>query len=140
MRVKELMSSRPEYLSPDVSLQEASRIMMEDDIGFIPIGEGDRLIGVVTDRDICVRGVARALNPVTTPVRNIMTQKVLYCFENDEIKLVAKRMEAAQIRRMVVLNSKKRLVGVLSMADIATKTHDEYLSGEILDFISRKAA
>lgn len=135
MKAKEVMSTNPEYFSPDDTLKKAAEIMRDNDFGFLPIGENDRLIGAVTDRDIVIRAVADGKNPNTT-LREVMTDKIQYCFESDPIEDVAKKMGDLQLRRMVVLNKDKRIAGIISLGDIATKTHNEQLSGQVTTAVS----
>jgi CBS domain-containing protein len=137
MKVKQLMNKRPDYISPDTSVQMAAEEMLKRDIGFLPIGDKleDRLLGAITDRDIATRCVAKKHDPSKILVKSIMTPKILYCFENDDIEVAAESMERMQVHRLAVLNDKKRLVGVLSLGDIAAKTHNPHLCGTILEKI-----
>ena len=93
--------------------------MRDEDIGALPVGENDRLIGMVTDRDIAVRGVAEDRAPETTTVRDVMSEKVYYCFEDDDVEDAARCMAENQVRRLPILNRDKRLTGIVSLADIA---------------------
>lgn len=138
MRVKEIMSQKPDLLSPSDTLEKAAKLMHQHDFGFIPIGENDRLVGVVTDRDITIRGVAQRKDPGKTPVKEVMTKEVLYCFEDDDAKKAVKSMEDKRVRRLMVLNKDKRLTGVVSLGDVATKCKDDKLAGEALHDISEK--
>lgn len=133
MRVREIMSKHPDYLSPDASLQEVCQEMEKHDYGFIPIGDTkkDRLVGVITDRDISIRAVAKGKSPRETKVKEVMTKKVLYCFEDDDLEKAAELMCKAQVHRLIVLNKDKHICGILSLHDIAEKTHNEKLLGEI---------
>ncbi|MBD3232288.1 MAG: CBS domain-containing protein [candidate division Zixibacteria bacterium] len=137
MFVRDIMSTDVELVNPDMTLSEAAIRMKERDIGFLPVGENDRLVGMVTDRDIAIRGVAEGKDPVTESIRNIMTPDVQYCFENQEVGEAAKLMEDKQIRRLVVLNDDKRLVGVCSLGDFAVETSDKELGGEVLQEVSK---
>ena len=121
-----------------MTLEEAAHEMLDDDLGFLPIGENEKLIGVITDRDIAIRGVAEGKDPQTTPVRDVMTDKVLYCYEKDDIKTAAKSMKEQQIRRLIVLDKDKKLTGVLTMGDIATKCNDEHLCAEVVGSVCEK--
>lgn len=138
MLVKEIMSTKALYLAPTSTLAEAAVKMRERDFGFIPIGENDRLIGAVTDRDITITAVAAGKDPKSTTLKDIMTKGIQYCFEKDDIKKVAKKMEQLRIRRLVVLDDNKRLTGVLSFGDIARNANDTKLSGEIAEEVSRQ--
>lgn len=138
MKVREIMSEKPEILSPDHTIKQVAEKMLEGDFGFIPIGENDRLIGTITDRDIVIRAVAKALDPNQTPARDIMTDEIRYCFENDDVEKASQIMCDLQIRRLIVLNDKKRIVGVISLGDIALQYPDTTLSGQLIEKISEK--
>ena len=97
--------------SPAQPIRDAARTMKEIDAGFLPVGENDRLVGIVTDRDIIVRALAESKGP-DTPVRDVMTQEVLYCFEDDDFGVVSSRMGELKVRRLPVLNASKRLIGI----------------------------
>jgi CBS domain-containing protein len=118
MLVNEAMSSDVKIASPDQSIKDAARMMAEIDAGSLPVGENDRLVGMITDRDIAIRAVA-AGKPPTTPVREVMSSEVKYCFEDDELDDVADNMADVKLRRLPVLNRDKRLVGIVSLGDIA---------------------
>jgi CBS domain-containing protein len=118
MQVNQAMCGDVRVVSPKQSIRDAARIMMELDCGCLPVGENDRLIGMITDRDIAVRAVA-AGRPPQTPIGEVMSPRVMYCFEDEEIEEVAKNMAEIQVRRLPVVNESKRLVGILSLADIA---------------------
>jgi len=118
MLVNEAMSSDVKIASPDQSIKDAARMMAEIDAGALPVGQDDRLVGMITDRDIAIRAVA-AGKPPTTPVREVMSSEVKYCFEDDELDDVADNMADVKLRRLPVLNRDKRLVGILSLGDIA---------------------
>jgi CBS domain-containing protein len=118
MKVSETMTSDVQLASPSQTIQDAARLMAEIDAGVLPVGDNDRLVGMITDRDIAVRAVAKGLPP-STPVREVMSQEVMYCFEDDDLDDVAHNMADIQVRRLPVLNRNKRLVGILSLADIA---------------------
>jgi CBS domain-containing protein len=116
--VSKAMSRDVKIASPNQSIRDAARIMAEIDVGALPVGENDRLVGMITDRDIAVRAVAAGLGP-HTPLRQVMSNEVLYCFDTDEIDLVAANMADLKLRRLPVLDRDKRLVGILSLGDIA---------------------
>ena len=119
MQVRDIMSAKVKIISPDDSLQWAAQLMEEIDTGALPVGENDRLIGMVTDRDIAVRGAAEDRAPETTTVRDVMSEKVYYCFEDDDVEDAARCMAENQVRRLPILNRDKRLTGIVSLADIA---------------------
>jgi CBS domain-containing protein len=120
MKVNEAMTRDVTVASPSQSICEAARLMAECDAGALPVGENDRLVGVITDRDIAIRAVARNLGP-DTRVREVMSREVLYCFEDENVEDVAENMGEQQIRRLPVLNREKRLVGIVSLGDLALK-------------------
>ncbi len=120
MRVNEAMSRDVKVCTPGSSIRECAKSMAECDAGALPVGENDRLIGMITDRDIAIRAVAQGKGP-DTPVRDIMSTDVKYCFEDEELDHVAKNMAEQQIRRLPVVNRDKRLVGIVSLGDLALK-------------------
>ncbi len=120
MRVSEAMTRDVRLATPGQSIRDAAKTMSEIDAGILPVGENDRLIGMITDRDIAVRAVAIGKGP-ETPVRDVMSAEVKYCFEDDEIDDVCKNMANIQVRRLPVISRDKRLVGILSLADLAKK-------------------
>ena len=119
MLVKEAMTRVVSIAKPDQSLQQVAEIMADEDVGCLPVGENDRLIGMITDRDIAVRAVALAMPPDTTRVRDIMSHNVKYCFADDDIANVASNMGDVQLHRLPVVDAQKRLVGIVSVADLA---------------------
>lgn len=124
MQISEIMTPNPELIDPNTSIREAARRMRNEDVGALPVGENDRLIGMVTDRDIVVRAVAEEERAVTPSVRDVMSEKVFYCFEDDDIEKGARCMAEHQVRRLPVLNRDKRLVGIVSLADLAQTGDD----------------
>jgi CBS domain-containing protein len=118
MKVAECMTRDPEIVTPDQPIQEAAQFMLKADAGVMPVGEGDRLVGIVTDRDIAVRGVAQGRGP-DTPVREVMSEDLLFCFEDDDVEEVAMKMSDSQVRRMPVLSRDDQLVGIVSLGDIS---------------------
>ena len=135
MKVSEAMSRDVRVASPDETLQQAARMMADLDAGVLPVGENDRLVGMITDRDIAIRGVAQGKGP-DTKVRDLMTPDVKYCFDDDDIEDVTRNMGEIQVRRLPVVNRDKRLVGIISLGDIA-RTHEDEEAGEALSGISR---
>ena len=121
MKVSEAMTRDVVLIHPNQSIREAAAVMEDCDIGFLPIGDGDRLVGMITDRDIAVRAVAKGMSP-DTPVREVMSKEVLYCFEDEDVPNVAKNMSEIQVRRLPVVDRGKKLVGILSIGDLARKT------------------
>ena len=121
MRVSEAMTRDVRIANPSQSIRDVAKTMAEIDAGSMPVGENDRLIGMITDRDIAIRAVAQGKGP-DTPVREVMSDsKVLYCFEHDDLNDVAKNMGEEQVRRLPVVDKDKRLVGILSLGNIAQR-------------------
>ncbi len=132
--VKDVMTRQGEWIDPKTTLMDAAKKMHDRGIGSLLVGENDRIIGMVTDRDIACRGVAQNLNPADTPVRKVMSEKIIWCFDDQEIEDAAHLMEGKKVRRLAVMNRDKRMVGVLSVDDLAHKMHE--LSGEVLDQVA----
>jgi len=139
MKVKDISTSDPQCISPDASLTEAARKMRLLDIGMLPVCENDHLVGTVTDRDITVRAVAEGFDPKTVKVRQMMTQEVVYCFENRSVEEAAHLMEEKKIRRLPVLDQEKHLVGIVSIGDLAARAHERKLAGEVLEHVAQRA-
>ena len=118
MKLKEAMTTNVRLAKPDQTIREAAQAMAEVDSGVLPVSENDRLIGMITDRDIAVRGVGEGKGPETS-VREVMTDHVDYCFEDQDVEEVTKNMASIKVRRLPVLNRDKRLVGIISLGDIA---------------------
>jgi len=135
MQIREAMTPEVRTVSPESSLKEAARMMTQIDAGVLPVAQGDRLIGMVTDRDIAVRGVALGKGPDAT-VGEVMTNEVKYCFEDEDVEEVSENMADLQVRRLPVLSREKRLVGIVSLADIATMADSE-CAGQALEGITR---
>lgn len=119
MKISELMTRDVDVISPDTTIGDAAMRMRDEDVGALPVGENDRLVGMITDRDIAVRGVASDKTPTNCTVREVMSEGVYYCLEEDEAERGAEVMAQHKVRRLPVLNADKRLVGVLSLADLA---------------------
>jgi CBS domain-containing protein len=118
MKVAEIMTRDVLLASPGQKLRDVAAEMEKHDIGVMPVGENDRLVGIITDRDIAVRGISHGLGP-DAPVRDVMSGDVRYCFEDEDIDDLVQNMADEQIRRLPVLNHDKRLVGIISLGDIA---------------------
>ena len=119
MIISEVMTREVRVASPDDTLQCAARVMEEEDFGSLPIAENDRLVGMLTDRDITIRGVARGLPPQDSKVREVMSTEVRYVYEDETIRDVAQVMGDLHVRRLPVLSRDKRLVGIVSLGDLA---------------------
>jgi CBS domain-containing protein len=139
MQVREITTSEPLVLNPETMLREAAQKMSALDSGVMPVGEHDRLVGMLTDRDITVRATAEGKDPNTTRVRDVMTPDVVYCFEDEDIEAAARKMEEHQIRRLIVLNRDKRLVGIASLGDLAVHAPSDRLPGEVTEAVSEPA-
>jgi CBS domain-containing protein len=139
MQVKEVMTKGAECVSPSTTLQEAARKMRSLDVGSLPICDNDRLIGMITDRDITVRATAEGADPKTATVKDALTPDVVYCFEDQDVQEATRLMQDNQIRRLVVLNRDKRLTGFVSLGDLAVETGDKQLSGKTLEKVSEPA-
>ena len=133
------MSKDVTWVGPDISLQDAAGKMRDLDIGCLPVGKDDRLIGMITDRDIACRAVAAGKDPAKTPIGEAMSKGVTYCFDDQEIGEAAHLMEKKQIHRLPVLNRQKRMVGMLSFGDIGLHASHE-LTGEVVEAVARPAA
>ncbi|MGK9050731.1 CBS domain-containing protein [Neorhizobium petrolearium] len=118
MKVSEIMSRDVQIANPQQTIAEIARKMADQEIGFMPVGDGDRLVGSITDRDMVVRGLADGLAG-DAKVREVMTRDVKYCFEDDDVDDVARNMGQVQVRRLPVVNRDKRLTGVISLGDAA---------------------
>jgi CBS domain-containing protein len=118
MKISEVMTRDVRLIEPTQTIRDAARLMTELDAGILPVREGDRLVGMITDRDIAIRAVAQGRGP-DTPIREAMTDEVLYCFEDDDTAKVERNMADIKVRRLPVLNRDKRLVGIVSLGDLA---------------------
>jgi CBS domain-containing protein len=136
MKVRDLMTQGVECIGPGATTQHAAERMRALDVGALPVCEDDRLVGMVTDRDITVRATADERSPRETCVRDVMTPHVHFCFDDQNVDEAAGVMEEHQVRRLAVLNREKRLVGIVSLGDLAVRNGDEKLSGEALKCIS----
>ncbi len=128
MKVRDAMTPNVQIMNPDETIAEAARAMLNADVGALPVGEGDRLVGMITDRDIAVRAVAKRKSP-DTKIRDVMSREILYCFDDEDIEHVVSNMGDIQVRRLPVMDRNKRLVGIISLSDIAL-THVPEVVGE----------
>jgi CBS domain-containing protein len=119
MQVQEVMHKQVDLVDPNIMLTEAAKLMRDDHVGALPVGENDRLVGMVTDRDIIVRAIAEEQGLGTTAVRQVMSEGVFYCFEDASLEEAGRLMAEHQIHRLPVLNHDKRMVGILALADLA---------------------
>ena len=124
MKVRDVMTRDVHTVRPDQRVQEAASFMLSADAGSIPVTEGERLIGMITDRDIAVRGVAKGHGP-DTPVRELMTNDMVCAREDDDVEQAASRMSEAQVRRLPVIDDQDRLCGIVSLGDLSRETEGE---------------
>lgn len=136
--VKDVMTLGVQTLAPHDTVEQAARVMESLDVGVLPVCDGARLVGMLTDRDIVVRGVAQGLPATTTPLEDVMSAQVEWVFEDEGLTEVTARMQQLQIRRLPVLDRDKRLVGMLSLGDLAAKG-DAHQAGDGLADISAPA-
>ena len=134
MKVSKIMTRDVRLLSPNNTIREAASLMAEIDAGALPVGENDRLVGMVTDRDIVIRGIAQG-RPLDAKIADVMSKEMLYCVDTDEIDDVARNMGKAQVRRLPVVNSDKRLVGIVSLGDLA-RNDDPTTIGRAVSHVS----
>jgi len=139
MQVKDVMTRNVECASPDDSIQTAARKMRDLAVGPLPVCEDDRLIGMVTDRDITLRGTAEGRDPKSSTVRQVMTPELVFCYEDQDVRDAADAMAVKQIRRLAVLNRDDRLVGIVSLGDLAVDAHDDKKAGQVLQAVSEPA-
>lgn len=136
MKVSEMMTRDVRLVRPDETIRAAAQLMGELDFGVLPVSENDRLVGMITDRDIAVRAVGAGRGP-DTPVRDVMSREVLYCFEDQTTEEVARNMGDVQVRRLPVVDRNKRLVGILSLGDLARANAAIDEAGEALHGITQ---
>ena len=136
MQVSQAMTPDVVSVPPDTTLMEAARLMKGLDVGPLPVRDDGRLIGVVTDRDITVRATAEGRDPLTTEVREVMTPNVVYCRQDEDVREVAKLMQDAQLRRLLVVDGEMRLVGIVSLGDLVLHSGDDKLAGKTLGKVS----
>lgn len=138
MEVREVMTTRPQYLSDDVTIREVAQAMRENQTGFEPLANGNKVVGTLTDRDIAVRGVAEGKGP-DDKASSIATENVLYTFQDTDVKDALQNMQEKNVQRLIVLNNPqdKDLVGVVTVGDVADKCHGEKEIAEMLVTASR---
>jgi CBS domain-containing protein len=136
MKISDVMTPHAKCIGPDLTLTHAANQMRELDVGSLPICENDRLVGIVTDRDLALRGITEARDPRSVTIREVMSPGIVYIYDDQDVEEAARLMEVKQIRRLPVLNRDKRLVGIVSLGDLAVEA-GMVLSGEALKEISR---
>jgi CBS domain-containing protein len=139
MKVQEIMSRGVVWVEPETTILQAAQKMRDLDVGFLAICENDRLVGTLTDRDIAIRSVAQGRDPREAPVREIMSADVFCGYADDDIERVSEYMQEKEVRRLLILDGDKRLVGVVSLGDIAKISGDQLLAGETLGHIAEAA-
>src|SRR3954449_6179846 len=136
MLLKEIMTPNVEVVSPGETLEQAARKMADLDVGPMPVCEGNRVVGTLTDRDITVRATAAGCDPKTTLVGDAMSQDIISCYEDQDVQEAARLMKEKQIRRLLILNRANELVGIVSLGDLATEAGDQGQPGEVLKKVS----
>ncbi|HET7879848.1 MAG TPA: CBS domain-containing protein [Acetobacteraceae bacterium] len=136
MKVADVMTTTVRLIRPDQTLREAANMMFDDDIGAIPVADKERLVGMVTDRDIAIRGIAQGKGP-DAKVGEIMTEQVKYCFADEDLDQVSRNMASLQMRRLPVMDREKRLVGIVSLGDLAVTNRSRAQAEQALHGISQ---
>ena len=139
MLVSEIMTRDIESIGPDDTLQDAAMRMKLSGVGPLPVCENQSVVGMLTDRDITLRAVAEGLDPATTTVRDVMSAEIVCCFDDQEVEVAARLMQSKQIRRVLVLDRDKKLVGIVTLGDLASEAVDTQRAGEILHQVSEAA-
>ncbi len=137
-QLKDLMSKDVKLVDPETSIKEAALMMRDGDFGLMPVGDVDRMIGTISDRDIAIRAVALDMGP-ETKVRDVMTAGVAWAYETDSVDHAVRIMSQQQVRRLPVVDENKRLVGIVALADLAVKDSEQEASAEALSEISKPA-
>ncbi|WP_413577521.1 CBS domain-containing protein [Bdellovibrio sp. HCB290] len=137
MKVKDIMRPRADVIDADRTVQEAALMMQKNSYGSLPVSRNDKMIGMITDRDITVRVVAAGLDPKNTRVEQCMSQGIRYCFDDEDLSVVAQQMIRSKIRRIPVVNRSKRLVGMVSLGDIATRGQNKNISHDLLSHVAQ---
>jgi CBS domain-containing protein len=135
-RLKDLMSPDVQIISPDATIKDAAQYMRKGNFGMMPVGENDRMIGAISDRDIAIRAVADGKGP-TAKVREVMSEGIVWAYEDDSVDVAVKLMSDHQIRRLPIVNAAKRLVGIVALGDVAVVKADIEAAGEALSNISK---
>jgi len=140
MKVSEIMTTDFELIDSTSYLIDAARKMKSLNVGFLPVREGTRLIGLLTDRDIVIRGLAEGRDSRSTQVKDVISSDIIYCYEDDSIEDAARLMEDNQVRRLIVVDHDQTPVGILSIGDIAVRSGQDELAAEVLERVSEPAA
>lgn len=139
MQIKDVMSRDVELADPGMPIQKAAALMRDGDFGVLPVGENDRLVGILTDRDIAVRCCAEGQDPKTATAGDVMTDEVRWAYEDTSVEDGAKLMQKHQIRRLPVVNADKRLVGIVALGDFAVESSEIRPAAETLSKVSKSA-
>ncbi len=139
MKIRQVMTPNVECIRPDDTLQEAAIKMKDLDVGPLPVCDDDHVAGMLTDRDITVRAVAQGLEPRSVRVGDVMTRDVISCYDDEDTEAAARLMQERQVRRVLVLDRGQRLVGIVSLGDLAAETGDPHRVGEVLQDVSEPA-
>jgi CBS domain-containing protein len=137
MKISEVMTSEVHCIAPNSTLQDAAKQMRDLDIGSLPVCQNEQLIGMITDRDITIRCTAQGKSPQEMKVQDAMTKELAFCYQDEDVEVAADLMEERQIRRLPIMDRGKKIVGIVSLGDLATRHSDEMLSGEVLQQVSQ---
>ena len=137
LRIKDVMTPQAEVISPDATTEDAAALMKTLDIGVLPVCDEEGLVGILTDRDLVVRVLAATRDPKAMLVGEAMTPSVVYCFDDDDVEHAATVMAGEQIRRLPVLDKNRKLVGIVSVGDIAVNAQNRQLTGKVLEDVSQ---
>lgn len=135
MKLKDIMTTDVLFVASDTPIKDAARKMEQHDIGAIPVCDGQKVLGMVTDRDIAIKVVGRGISPEECTVADVMTSPIVWCYEDLDVEEAARLMETRQIRRIIVVDRNKRLAGVVALGDVATRANEQ-IAGEALEKIS----
>ena len=136
MDISRVMTRQVEVVRPDATLQEAAQKMKDIDVGSLPVCDGRKLQGMITDRDVAIRAVAEGRDPRTTRVKDVMTTEVVYGRTGQDVKEIAETMASHQIRRLPIVNDDNDLVGIVALGDLAVDVSDETIGGDVLTDVS----
>lgn len=139
MKIRDVMTPDAIAAHPSMTLMAAAEMMRLLNVGSLPVVEGEQVVGILTDRDIVVRGLAMGFNPRTACVADVMTRNVQTCSLEDDVEDVAHQMRDLQVRRLLVVDEQERLLGIVSLGDLAMEMEDQSLAGRVLEGISEPA-